>query len=95
MPCLSVFLLHVVLICCSACPLVVQAKLFVDCTFGDVQSSKSAWNMSALSMTFSGQLPSRNVSYSCLLKTDNRNSLLYLRAKRSKESKEGESESHF
>ncbi|KAL9954994.1 hypothetical protein ACROYT_G042587 [Oculina patagonica] len=86
---LAVFLFRAVFIYCLACPLVVHAKLFADCTFGDEQSSKSAENMSALSIKLSGQLPfSRNVSHSCLLKTDNQKRLLYLRAKRNEESKE-------
>ncbi len=93
---LAVFLFRAVSVYCLACPLVVHAKLFADCTFGDEQSSKSAENMSALSMKLNGQLPfSRNVSHSCLLKTDNQKRLLYLRAKRNEKSKEGEFEYVF
>ncbi|KAJ7365362.1 hypothetical protein OS493_005469 [Desmophyllum pertusum] len=82
--------LFTVLIYSLVCPFVVQAKLFSNCTFEEVLSRTSGQNMSALPLTFSGQLPStRNVSHSCVVKTDNRNSLLYLRAKRNKESKAG------
>ncbi|KAJ7365361.1 hypothetical protein OS493_005467 [Desmophyllum pertusum] len=84
--------LFTVLIYSLVCPIVVQAKLLADCTFEQMQSrTLSGQNMSALSMKFSGQLPSkRNASHhSCVVKTDNRNSLLYLRAKRNKESKAG------
>ena len=81
------FLFRAIFIFCSACPFVAQANLFAECTFGDMQSSKSAQNMS-----FGGQLPSlRNMSHSCMVKTDNREGLLYLRAKRNNESKRGES----
>ena len=76
----------------SVRPLVAQTKLSAECTFGDdkEQAWKSGGNMSASprSLTFSGQLPStRNLIHSCLVKTDSPNRMMYLRAKRNKESK--------
>lgn len=67
---------------------VVKAKLFADCTFEEVKSSQSAHNTSVLPIKLNGQLPhSKNVFHSCLVHADTRSSLLFLRAKRSKESK--------
>lgn len=67
---------------------VVKAKLFADCTFEEVKSSQSVHNTSVVPIKLNGQLPySKNVFHSCLVKADNRNSLLFLRAKRNKESK--------
>ena len=66
----------------------VKAKLFADCTFEEVKSSQSAHNTSVVPIMLNGQLPySKNVFHSCLVQADNRNSLLFLRAKRNKESK--------
>ena len=80
-----------VLISLSVFPVVTHAKLFADCTFKEIKSWKSGQNMSALPLKFSGQLPSSgNLSHTCLVKADNSNRLLYLRAKRNEESKEGE-----
>lgn len=67
---------------------VVKAKLFADCTFEEVKSSQSVLNTSVVPIKLNGQLPySKNVFHSCLVQADNRNSLLFLRAKRNKESK--------
>ena len=68
----------------------VKAKLFADCTFEEVKSgqSVSVHNTSVSLIKLNGQLPySKNVFHSCLVQADNRNSLLFLRAKRNKESK--------
>ena len=83
-----------VLISISVFPFVIQAKLSADCTFEEIKSWKSGQNMSAPPLKFSGQLPSsRNLSresHTCLVKADNSSRLLYLRAKRNEESKNGE-----
>ena len=69
----------------------VKAKLLADCTFEEEKSwqSVSVHNPSlSVPLKLNGQLPySKNVFHSCLVQADNRNSLLFLRAKRSKESK--------
>ena len=83
----TVFLFKISM-CSFLCSLVVPAKLFADCTFEEVKSWQSAHNASAVPIQLNGQLPySKNVIHSCLVQTDNRNSLLYLRANRNKESK--------
>ena len=67
---------------------VVKAKLFADCTFEEVKPLQTALNTSVESIKLNGQLSySKNVFHSCLVQADNRNSLLFLRAKRNKESK--------
>jgi len=82
----AVFLFKISM-CSSLCSLAVQAKLSADCTFEEVKSWQSAHNTSAVPIQLNGQLPYfKNVIHSCLVQTDNRNSLMYLRAKRNKES---------
>ena len=74
---------------------VTQAKMFADCTFGEVKSREGNEETSS-NITLIGKLPSsRNLSHSCVVKTEKQNSVLYLRAKRRKESKEGESDVTF
>ena len=66
----------------------VKAKLSADCTFKEVKSWQTAHNTLVEPIKLNGQLPySKNVFHSCLVQADNRNSLLFLRAKRNKESK--------
>ena len=89
LPCLAVLLFAIFL--SSGQLSAAQAKLYADCTFGKVKSWEKIDKSSV--MKLSGQLPlSRNLSHSCIVKTDldNNNSLLYLRAKRNKASKKGE-----
>ena len=80
---------------CSRWPSVAETKLFANCTFGEVKSSEDNNKTSARIITISGQLPtSRSYSsHSCVVTTDNLNSVSYLRAKRNKESKKGEQSS--
>ena len=67
-----------------------QAKIVGDCTFGNVKSWESNKTTSP-KMKISGQLPSsRNRRHSCVVKTESRKGVLYLRAKKREESKEGE-----
>ena len=67
-----------------------QAKLYNDdCTFVELKTSRRNGNKTSL-MQLTSQLPSStNLVYSCTVKTDNTNSILYLRGKRNKDSKEG------
>ena len=72
-----------------------EAKLFANCTFGELKSSEDDNKTSARMITISGQLPSSRggSSHSCVVTTDNLNSVSYLRAKRNKESMKGEQSS--
>ena len=71
-------------------PSMAQAKLYNDdCTFVELKTSRRNGNKTSL-MQLTSQLPSStNLVYSCTVKTDNTNSILYLRGKRNKDSKEG------
>ena len=66
------------------------AKLYnADCTYVELKTSQKNGNKTSL-MHLTSQIPlSRNLVYSCTVKTDNTNSILYLRGKRNKDSKEG------
>ena len=77
---------------CSRWPSVAEAKLFANCSFGELKSTEDNNKTSARMITISGQLPSSRgrSSHSCVVTTDNLNSVSYLRAKRNKESKKGE-----
>ena len=69
-----------------------QAKLYNDdCTFVELKTSRKNGNKTSLmQLIITSQLPSStNLVYSCTVKTDNTNSILYLRGKRNKDSKEG------
>ena len=71
-------------------PFMAQAKLYnADCTYVELKTSQKNGNKTSL-MHLTSQIPlSRNLVYSCTVKTDNTNSILYLRGKRNKDSKEG------
>ena len=86
--CLVAFLVAVLL--SSKWLSLAQAKIVGDCTFGNVKSWESNETTSP-KMKISGQLPSsRNRRHSCVVKTESRKGVLYLRAKKREESKEGE-----
>ena len=54
----------------------------VSSPFEEVKSWQTAHNTSVEPIKLNGQLPSsENVFHSCLVQADNRNSLLFLRAK--------------
>ena len=91
---LSTFLCSVLF--CSRWPSVAEAKLFANCTFGEVKTSQDNNKTSARMITITGQLPSSRGgnNHSCVVTTDNLNSVSYLRAKRNKESKKGEQSSY-
>lgn len=67
---------------------IAQAKLYADCSFVGLKTSRKSENKSSL-ITLTSRLPSsRNLG--CTVKADNASSVLYLRGKRNKDSKEGE-----
>ena len=73
-----------------------QAKLSVECTFGEIKSEKTSQNVTAQPLTFRGELPSsRNLSHTCLVETNDTTRLMYLRAKRNEWSIEGEAKISF
>ena len=82
-----------------------QAKLYADCNFGwlntlqktDERKTSFTYQFPSSQKTdehktsFTYQFPSsRNLKHSCNVKADYANSILYLRGKRNKDSKEGE-----
>ena len=91
---LSAVLLFSVLIFIPHFPFGAHAKLHVDCTFERIKSWTTAQNTSAPSLRFRGQLPSSKKSPTCLVKTNETNRLIYLKAKKDEWSN-GESEFSF
>ena len=91
---LSAVLLFSVLIFIPHFPFGAHAKLYVDCTFERIKSWTTAQNTSAPSLRFRGQFPSSKKSHTCLVKTNETNRLIYLKAKKDEWSN-GESEFSF
>ena len=74
----------VLAICSLVLPIAVQAKMSAECTFGGMSQNLDDQKMQA---TFTVKLPSyQNVSHSCVVKTNERNHFLHVKAKRNKES---------
>ena len=87
---LPTVLLGSVLIFIPHFPFGAYAKLYVDCTFERIKSWTAGQNTSASPLRFMGQLPSSKKGHNCLVKTNETDRLIYLRAKRNKWSQEGE-----
>ena len=73
----------------------VQATFDSDCNLVGLKSLEKNGNKSSV-MKLSSQIPSSRIpTYSCTIKTNKTNSIFYLRAKRNRESKKGESKEIF
>ena len=85
MPSFAAFLLSVLALCYSECLFAVQAKMFADCTFGKITDTVGDQN--SMAATFTAKLAShQNVSHSCVVKTNEPNHFLRVKAKRNKQS---------
>ena len=73
----------------------VQATFDSDCNLVGLKTLEKNGNKSSV-MKLSSQIPSSRIpTHSCTVKTNKTNSILYLRAKRNRESKKGESKAIF
>ena len=73
----------------------VQATFDSDCNLVGLKTLEKNGNKSSV-MKLSSQIPSLRIpTHSCTIKTTKTNSILYLRAKRNRESKKGESKEIF
>lgn len=73
----------------------VQATFDSDCNLVGLKTLEKNGNKSSV-MKLRSQIPSSRIpTHSCIVKTNITNSILYLRAKRNRESKKGESKEIF
>ena len=73
----------------------VQATFDSDCNLVGLKTLEKNGNKSSV-MKLRSQIPSSRIpTHSCTVKTNKTNSILYLRAKRNRESKKGESKEIF